>query len=40
MQRLHDKVSGNWQKFTTIVYEIINRGISKREQEITSEKKF
>ena len=22
MQRLHDKVSGNWQKFTTMVYEI------------------
>ena len=37
MQRLHDKVSGNWQKFTTMVYEI-NQGISKREQGITSEK--
>ena len=22
MQRLHDKVNGNWQKFTTMVYEI------------------
>ena len=22
MQRLHDKVNGNWQKFTTIVYEM------------------
>ena len=22
MQRLHDKVSGNWQKFTTMVYKI------------------
>ena len=32
MQRLHDNVSGNWQNFTTMVYEIINQGISKREQ--------
>ena len=31
-KRLHDKVSGNWQKFTTMVYGIINQGISKREQ--------
>ena len=22
MERLHDKVSGNWQKFTTMVYDI------------------
>ena len=22
MQRLHDKVRGNWQKFTTMVYEL------------------
>ena len=39
MQRLHDKVTGNWQKFTTMVYEINNQGISKREKEITFEKK-
>ena len=36
MQRLHDKFSGNWQNFTTMVYEI-NKS---REQEITSEKCF
>ena len=36
MQRLHDKVTGNWQKFTTVTNKI-NQEISKREQEI---KKF
>ena len=25
MQRLHDKVNGNWQKFTTMVYEAKSR---------------
>ena len=41
MQRLHDKVSGNWQKFTTMVYEINkSRDLKKKEQGITSEKKF
>ena len=40
MQRLHDKVSGNWQKFRTMVYEINKSRVSKREQEITSEKRF
>ena len=31
MQRLHDKVSGNWQKFTTMVYEINkSRDLKKR----------
>ena len=31
MQRLHDKVNGNWQKFTAIVYEINkSRDIKKR----------
>ena len=37
MHILHDNVSGNWQKATTMVYEI-NQVISKREQEITSER--
>ena len=40
MQRLHDKVSGNWQKFTTMVYEINKSRDLRREQEITSEKSF
>ena len=40
MQKLHDKVSGNWQKFTTMVYEINKSRDLKREQEITSEKIF
>ena len=31
MQRLHDKVSGNWRKFTTMVYEINkSRDLKKR----------
>ena len=31
MQRLHDKVNGNWQKFTTMVYEINkSRDLKKR----------
>ena len=31
MQRLHDKVSGNWQKITTMVYEINkSRDLKKR----------
>ena len=31
MQRLHDKVNGNWQKFTTKVYEINkSRDLKKR----------
>ena len=31
MQKLHDKVSGNWQKFTTMVYEINKaRDLKKR----------
>ena len=51
MQRLHDKVRGNWQKFTTMVYELNKsrdlkakekyRGVFEiREQEIIYEKKF
>ena len=31
MQRLHDKVSGNWQKFTTMVYEINKSRDLKKE---------
>ena len=32
MQRLHDKVNGNWQKFTTMVYEINkSRDLKKRK---------
>ena len=40
MQRLHDKVNGNWQKLTTMVYEINKSRDLKREKEITFEKKF
>ena len=40
MQRLHDKASGNRQKFTTMVYEINKSRDLKKNQEITSEKKF
>ena len=33
MQRLHDKVNGNWQKFTTMVYEINkSRDLKKRKE--------
>ena len=39
MQRLHNKVSGNWQKFTTMVYQIDKSMDLRREQEITTEKK-
>ena len=39
MQRLHDKVNGNWQKLTTMVYEINKSRDLKREKEITFEKK-
>ena len=32
MQRLHDKVNGNWQKFTAMVYEINkSRDLKKRK---------
>ena len=37
MQRLHDKVNGNGQKFTTMVYEINKSRDLKKE--ITFEKK-
>ena len=40
MQRLHDKVNGNWQKLTTMVYEINKSRDLKREKEITFEKSF
>ena len=39
MHRLHDKVSGNWQKFATMVNEINKSRDLKREHEIISEKK-
>ena len=40
MQRLHDKVNENWQKLTTMVYEINkSRDLKKKEKEITFEKK-
>ena len=38
MQKLHDNVSENLQKSTTIVYEINNSRDLKREQETTFEK--
>ena len=39
MQRLHDNVSENWQKFPTMVYDINRSRDLKREQETTFEKK-
>ena len=41
MQRLHNKVNGNWQKFTTMVYEI-NKSmyIKKRKGNHIGKKSF
>ena len=38
MQGLHDNISGNWKKFTTMVYEINKSRDLKREKETTFEK--
>ena len=38
MQGLHDKVSGNWQKFTTMVYEI--KGSQKENRKSHLKKSF
>ena len=41
MQRLHEKVSGNWQKFTTMVYEINkSRNVKKRIEITFGQKSF
>ena len=39
MQRLHDKVSGNWQKFTTMEYEINKSRDLKKENRKSHRKK-